>query len=569
MSLAIEAIPVCLVEDTRTSFPPFSLPARVGVAGNSFLFQDADTKGSNIVYSWEPPSPQDSVIPHTMIQQIIVTLTITGATAGTGNLFAQGSFDAPRAFPMESCFDTKQLELNGTSFIVNNNKEIGHVLRRFNPKKSLFKNCNFCPWYPDTGVATYSDLVGSNRNPLGAGTTGDIDLTRGCYGMSTYTNGIGGLNLTTSGTVQLETWEPFVLDPFKYDPTAQGLPYIYKIDINQSINGNSWARALSHATNAVRGSIANANVTANVTTARMWYQSVKIPSLSRGIGPVVQMPYYSLKVDQTVGTVPARVPTLGMDIKSQGSTLTSAILNYGVMPSRFYIFAQPSVLTAQHPDSTHTYTGNLTVMAGADQKMMNVSPRQLYSSAVDAGYSYPWENFAGFYNFTGAGTNAPTTVIGSSGSIITLRPGIDFDLPAGVVPGQAGAFRFQFSADFLEQRAASSGQSTLYVVAVLPGVVSFGSEREVIKKQGVISQNDVMNATEKVREGDVLDAYGSGFFDTIKAALPMLQSGARYAHAGLSAAKSAGLLGGSSMTGGSAMTGGAMLTPAQIAARHR
>jgi hypothetical protein len=230
----------------------------------------------------------------------------------------------------------------------------------------------------------------------------------------------------------------------------------------------------------------------------------------------------------------------------------------------------PSSLTMQNPDFTMMYCGNLSVLWGGVSKMQNVLPQQLYASAVDAGYAFPWENFGGSYLLGNA-------AVGSSGSVLCLRPGVDFDLENGQAVGQASNINFTISGNFHDQsQTGGVTNAVLWVVSVLPGVATFTSAATCQTQIGVITEADVLEGAEShVNANDVHDAFGSGIFDTLRKALPFVQRVGKFAHQGLSAAKNAGLLGegvisgGSALAGGSSMYGGARLTARDLRKRIR
>lgn len=580
MSLAVDKLPVTLIEDDRLTFPEWSMPARFG--GSAVNYSQMPCSGppgqaGPITFLIKPNNPTGSVIAPTLIWYTACSFSITVQAGGAGNLVQPGVGDAPRAYPMTSCCDNLQVNINGVTLDFPYLSMIGHALRRFNPRSALYKAANFCPWMPDNGFAAYESVVNTARNPLAAVGVGDFDFTRGAYQRVVYTPGGAP---TTEATVTLETWEPVNITPFMYDMHGKGIPYIETLGLTFTMS--NLHRALSHAVLTGGGAnvaIPNNAVTGNITASTLYYQQINLPQWARDVSPVVKLPIYRIQVNPSSNVTPvAAVPVAGA-APPTGTPFVSSMITFSEIPSRIYVFAQPTQasLTMGHPDFTYMYCGGLVVNWQNQQYMIGAQREQLYTSAVDAGYAFPWENFNGTCVFGGAGQ----TTIGTSGSIICLRPGIDFPLEAGQAVGQAVTCNLQISANFLEQRAASSGPGQLWVVGVLPGVLTLNSKFDAQFSYGVISSNDVLAAADKL-EGDMVGAddvhnsFGSGMFDSIKNALPILKRIGRYAHSGLSAAKDAGLLGegvtsggAASLYGGSALSGGARLTQAALAARRR
>jgi hypothetical protein len=580
MSLVPDKLDVTLVDDPRLVFDKWAIPARIGGDAISYNSVSVPSPSGNINFAINPSNPSGAVVAPTLIWHTRTVFNINVGVGGVGNLCIQGFSDAPRAYPMTSCCQSITITINGTPVSFTNLNMIGHALRRFNPRASMYKAANFCPWYPDSGCVNYGDLVLTNRNPLGAGGVGDLDFTRGSYQRVTY---VAGADPTTQCTVTLDTYEPVNLSPFMFDMHQQGLPYVQNMSVEFNLTG-SLARALSHAVVAGQNvAIPNSAITdAVIQSSTLYYQQINLPKFAREIKPSVNLPCYKLQTNSTqinsgwsngvpaLGTVPA------------GTACQSQIIQLNCIPSRIYVFAQPdqASLTMQDPDFTFMFCGNFSIQWGVNTYMQNMRPEQFYASAVDAGYAFPWENFGGSY-LLGEVADLVPTVVGSSGSVLCIRPGIDFPLEAGQAVGQQGKFTFQVTGNFHEQRTTvANSTASLWTVAVLPSVLTLTSSYACSVITGPITGDDVLDAGDKengavISASEVHNAFGSGIFDSIKSALPYVRKLGKYAHAGLAAADKAGLLGegvmsgGSALSGGSSLYGGARLTAADLRARRR
>lgn len=582
MSLVSEKVPVTLVDDPRLVFHDWAIPSRIGGDAISYNQVSVPSPSGNINFTIQPSNPSGAVIAPTLIWHTRTQFTINTGAGGAGNLCIQGYTDAPRAYPMTSCCNSITITINGTPVNFTNLNMIGHALRRFNPRSAMYKSANFCPWYPDSGCVNYADLVLTNRNPLGAGGVGDLDFTRGSYQRVTYT---AGANPAYQCTVTLDSYEPVNLSPFLYDMHQQGLPYVQTMNVEFNMT-NSLARALSHAVIAGQNvAIPNSAITdAVIQSSTLYYQQINLPKFAREIRPTVNIPCYKLQTNST--NIPSGwsngVPALRA--APSGTQCQSQIMSLPCIPSRIYVFVQPDAasLTMQDPDFTFMFCGNFSLQWGVNTYMQNVRPEQLYTSAVDAGYAFPWENFGGSYLLGQTDLEEAPNVVGSSGAILCIRPGIDFPLEVGQAVGQAGRFQLQVTGNFHEQRTTvADSTASLWVVAVLPSVLTLRSDYSSSIVTGPVTEQDILDAADKesgsvVSASEVHNAFGSGIFDSIKAALPYVRKLGKYAHAGLSAAKDAGLLGEGVMSGGSAMSGGAAslyggarLTAADLRARMR
>ncbi len=573
MSLAAEKVKVAKIVDHRVSFPDWSLPVREGGQVVSYLQSSATSLGSTVQFDIVPPNPGASVIGRDMLWYNRVTYTInTVAAANPGPLIQPGVCDAPRAFPFTSCVDVMTAQINNETLTVNNWAEVGHALRRFNPRSAMYKLSNFCPWFPDQS-AEYSSLAGSNRDVLSAAATGDYDFMRGAYARYTV---VPGADPTRQATITLETVEPVNLSPFMYGSQAPGIPYVQTLRLQFNIG--SFKRALSHAVIGTTIDIPNSAIADPAHNAsRLFYQSISVPMLEEQLPRSISLPHYRMLVNTTpTQTLASVVPTLG--VTPTGTPFSSQVINYPCIPSRLYVFCAPALTSKSvtTPDFTAQFCGGLSLQWNSRTALMtSVQREQLYTQAVDAGLAVPWEQWDGAFRFSSAGT-----AVGSSGSILCIRPGVDFDLEAGTVVGQSGSYQLQVNANWNNQSATAYPMS-MYVVAVLPGVLTLNAGYETHAEVGCISQADVLASSEKVHESAVMDTYGSGFFDNIKAMLHHVRSdpigslkkAVGAAHKLTSGAKDAlgagAHSGGSALSGGSDFYGGALLSKKGLAARLR
>jgi hypothetical protein len=568
MSLSAKAIPVTKVVDARVDFPEWKLPVREGGSSVAYLKATASSKGSSVQFDVVPPNPGGSVIGRDMLwyNKVVFTITNPGpAPEGAVPIVTPGLYDAPRAYPVTSCVDTATIQINNESITVNNIADIGHVLRRFNPRSAMYKLSNFCPWFPDAG--DYSQLQGSGRDVLSAAATGDYDFMRGAYTRFTVADGATPQN----AVVTLETYEPINFSPFMFGSQSPGIPYVQSLGLRFNIS--NFALALSHANVNANLPIDNlAYIKAEHVASDLYYQSIAAPLLSSTLKPELVLPHYRL----VTNTANKQTLQANQDNKLNFS---SQVINYPAIPSRIYVFAAPAASgrNPQVPDFTARFVDGLNVQWNSKTALMtSVQREQLYTQAVDSGCALPWEQWDGQYRFSTGG--AGPALVAGSGSILCIRPGVDYDLD-GAVPGQAGSYQFQVSANFSNQMPAAY-DFQLYVVAVLQGTLTLTSGFETYAQIGVITEADVLAATEKIHPKDHMDTYGAGWLDNLQSMIrPVVRTihkvseFAGKAEPTLRAVKEAvgaGVRsGGSAFSGGADFYGGAMLSKKGLAARLR
>ncbi|MDO8931586.1 MAG: hypothetical protein Q7U97_04265 [Rhodocyclaceae bacterium] len=570
MSLAAKPMEVVQIVDKRVDFRPHALPVREGCGNVAYLQATATSLGSSVQFDVTPPNPTSNVLSRDMLIANTVTLNIAVPVGGAASLIKIGSYDAPRAFPWSSCVDAMTLRLNGQSFSVNQWSEIGHVLRRCNPKSAFYKLGNKAPWFPDQG-SDYPALLTSTRNVLSAAAAGDYDMYRGAY-----TRVVASNVTPTTATVTITTFEPVCLDPIMYASDQAGIPYVQSFGL--TFNMGNYARMLSHAFDATTADFTNAQVSAVHNSSTMYYQSIAQPLLGDKMPAQISFPFHAVNTNVSPAQAVVQVAPAAGPIAA-GTNLTSPVITYNTIPNRIYVFAAPAAAARQASTSDFTlqYTGGLQVQWGSRSGLMTGVPREtLYDHAREAGVDLPFEQWDGRYrlNAVGAAVGAAPAIVGGSGSILCLRPAVHWPLEVGEAQGSSGSYQFQVSASFANQCGVNFPACSLYVVAITGGVITMDSGFGCRVEVGALNLSDVLDARpERISEAE---ATGSGFFDVIRSAIPMLKKVGKLAHTGLSAANSAGLLGDGAMAGGSAnflggsaLSGGKMLSQKSLAARLR
>lgn len=573
MSLASKPMEVVQIIDKRVDFRPQALAVREGCGTVAYLQASATSLGSSVQFDIIPPNPNSNVLSRDILVENTVTLTINAPSnvADLTDLIKIGSYDAPRAFPWSSCVQSMTLRLNGQSFSVNAFNEVGHVLRRCNPKSAFYRLGSKAPFYPDQS-SDYAALITSNRNVLSAAAAGDFDMYRGAY---TRVN-VTAVD-TQSATVVITTFEPVCIDPVMYASDLAALPYVQSFGFTFSMG--SYARMLSHAFDATTTDFTNAQVTAVHNKSTLYYQSIAQPLLADKMPAQISFPYHQVNTNVAAAQSVIQIAPYVGPIQA-GTRLQSPVITFNTIPNRIYVFAAPTAANcrASTPDFTMQYTGELQVQWGGNSGLMTNIPREtLWDQAREAGIDLPWEQWDSRYRLNTVAAGATTTgIVGGSGSILCLIPGKHWPLNAGEAQGSGGSYQFQVQASFANQSGVDypSGVS-LYVVSITEGVITMDSGFGCRVEVGALNASDVLDAKpERISESEVT---GAGFFDVIKSVIPIVRKGAKLAHTALSAANSAGLLGNGAMAGagnanylgGSALSGGKLLSQKSLAARLR
>lgn len=563
MSNSIVPLKVTRKLDPRVDFQQPVLSAREGSKQIAYLRATANSLAPSVIFTINPPNPSGGGLSRDILIEntFVFNVANTGAAVAGQPILQPAVEDAPRAFPFNSVVTSQSVSIGGTEFTTSNWNTIGHIVRRFFPKKSLYKYANYCPWHPDQS-SDYNALTGTNRDEIDSGASNDWDFSRGAY---VYYNvvPIAGIAPNVAMQVRLTTREPLLLSPFVFGGDDFVLPFIQQLTLQLNVDVGNIGNMLSKKVN-VNSPNTLAVTFVSHSNSNIYYQVLAAPALEQGIPRLLSVPYQSFEV--STGSSGA---VAGWDPNGGGQPVLvqfqSQVVNYNTIPSRILVWVglAPGQNTMNTPDYSLAMARGtqFQVLWNGSPYMTNVPMETLYVQASEQGYAMPWEQWQGLYKING------NTLVGGSGTILCIVPGLHFELPEGQCPGMAGSFQFQVTMSAYNQVNVAVN-ATLYVCATMPGVLSLSAGGETTKKQGVITTADYLGAIED-HDDDHHEESGGSIYSSLKQALPYAKSVLKHGKSLLSKVPDSWLDGGSSMSGGSDLYGGAKLSKMSLANRIR
>ena len=464
--------------------------------------------------------PSNSFVSRRMMIRVPITCTFT-CIAPLGQKVLQTGYDAPRAYPLHSTMSTLSVTFNGTTITVSpydHIKELNHFYNtheKFNKDYSttctMFDNCQ-----------EYSDVYGTNRNPLDISTNNSFRIPRG-NGMivTNLVNPIGdGISVMTA-TIDMVFTEPLYISPnigsLKQQAGYWGLETLdVRLDFKNDFMKYFWSHN-------------NANITFTSTSAQLGNSNLLLeiatPKLSMPQAVVGIYGYYFLKKfrnERNVSVAPNATETLNSD---------TFILNS--IPNRVLIWvnekeSNKTINTADFYMRIEDISIEYLNKAGI---LSNTGPEQLYMLSAKNGYSESFNNW--YANITYQTIGATTTLIPGGGSILCLEFGSDIALPENLVPGQSYKENFTFQIRVKNMNQTRNITPTLNVLFVHAGTMNL-VDGKCITQTGIITQKQAIAAQSpkfpRIAYGDYIeDIYGgSKFGDFMRKVGSFLWRGIKY-----------------------------------------
>ena len=136
-------------------------------------------------------------------------------------------------------------------------------------------------------------------------------------------------------------------------------------------------------------------------------------------------------------------------------------------------------------------------------------PVSLFNMSSKNGLNLSYPEFVGINNVLSSVGN--TDIIGLTGSLLVICPGIDFPLRDGLAPGMLGKWQFQAVINATNLNQSEVITPDIYVVWAESCVLSL-SQNNAVVVQGVSSINDVLNAPiADVGYNELMAIYGGSF----------------------------------------------------------
>jgi hypothetical protein len=385
------------------------------------------------------------------------------------------------------------MTLNNTSVSVNMADVLSGVMRYNNCLDNKRRNLSLTPTYQDQSQS-YADLVGSNRNPLAAyfDSLDDGAEPRGGFRCNVVSN------TPTAAVVDYIFTEPIMVSPFYFGKEEKSAFIgLQNMDLNITWLNNlsrMWSRATNHPQNLT-------SLTASFVAPPKLFFKYLTPPANMLIPNEISYPY---------SVVDRFMTEVGSIASTAVQTVSSNNIQFQGVPDHIYVYARRRNSDLNF-NSTDTFLSIRRVSVNFNNRsglLASCSQQDLYQVSKKNGCNMSWSQWSGK-----AVTNA-FGVLGTVGSVLKLRPGLDLPLSPLQAPSSLETLQFQIDCELENVNQSEAINVVLVVVPVYSGTFSIVNQRS-ITQTNILTKSDVLDADNKAQlnyNEFLHQAEGSGDF---------------------------------------------------------
>lgn len=429
------------------------------------------------------PGNSEYVVDRRMIVKWDFAVNITGITAGAIN-FTDGTFGL-RSYPIDAAASSVKVSVNNQSIDQTYPNEIRR-LKQISEDVQLLNTCASQLQMPDQSQQ-YSDLVGSNRNPLASysdNVAGEgVWTTRGSWNQNFTITG------NTGGTCQFtfSVYEPIWLSPMVAEGDAAGFCYVNQMRLEYKFADLS--RMFS-------SSLGGLTITVTMPTP-----------------PTLYTVFYTLQPDQVLPEKQMLnyedfTPQVSNDTTiasgaSQTLVLNNITINQIPKFLCIYVKQRDSDETYRTTD-TEAFISNVKISFNNNNTLLSdMSSWQLWQLSRKNGVKRSWVEWR--YQ---------------RGSLIVIDAS-DLNLDQDQAPGVAG-ISTNLSVQVVAQNISNASKvMNLYLLPVVEGVMVLHRTLQVELNQSPITADQVRSAP--YAGANVAPKYGGSIFGLLSKAIPFLR----------------------------------------------
>ncbi len=446
-----------------------------------------------------------------------VLVEITGTTS-TGINILQSGCQSARSHALAKTYNTVTCQFGSESYTMTCS-DIISALERYNPQDSSKYQSDIDLSYLDQSQ-NYSDLLGSNRNPLQLYSTGIGSQVH--RGTQPFTNIV---NTPTSASFRTTFREYLPISPLSDQIVRMGsgyaLTHLNEINITINFVSNLFSRMFSFMKNR-NGDILTIT-SATVTILQPTFRFVQISDAYNSIPPVVSYPLMATERFNQDFTFP----------DANAFEVPSQVKQISRMPEWFMFYARPTnntlyngngagLVGAMIPDTFAAIT-KITITLNGQTLLTNSDVSSLYKMSSENSLVDSFWQFSG-QPLLSECSSANGTYINGPGSVVKLMLNKDVMLSnAMVAPGASFRTDLQVFATFANTNTAITNWS-FYVVLGYPNIIQmFGDGLSNISNAPITLQDVEMarKANNNIHY-DVLrnsNIGGAGLFDKISSVI--------------------------------------------------
>ncbi len=418
------------------------------------------------IFNFQTPSTNTIVDKKFYIKRYLrVTGTFTGGTPASIWNGRLGIYDGLRQYPIASCLEVLNVNINGSTVTYNVSDSIHYVQRYRNTKDEREHDYSETASMPDQ-YQNYHDaflanpnIGGQSRNPLAAYGLVGQEQSRGAIMPVANDN-------SANDVLFYVVTEPVFLSPFDFGKgDHDGF-----VNVSQFLLTFTWGplpnRAWSSDTSQTVPAGPLTIVVEDFQAPEILVTYISPEDISI-IPKQISYPYNSLIQYIKTG------PTLAAGASQNNYALDSIKLDQ--IPKRMYIFCRRSRGTSfYYTSDVCANITNVNINFMNEAGLLSTSTEQdLYNIAVRNGYDDSWMQWKRF-----------------KGSVLALEFGVDIALPPMLSPGM---LQVQLSFNNPAEPGSAPVTYEIYIVTSLEGIFSI-SENQALAQLGILTPSEVLES---------------------------------------------------------------------------
>jgi len=559
MSKAVIPIPCVALKDPTTRL---GRPTAWGLAQGGIVYNYQQIKasgsgpwgasGTAVNFVAPPPSPE-IIVDRRVMMQMQFYLTFQSTPQEGVPVLQLGTNDGPRAFPIMQSINTINATINNNTITSLMDPIIALMRNNLTPEQrqgdysqtpcmlDKFQEYDYWNGIPQAAIALASGTAptaqgaygglnlaikgGSALNPLNAVGENAYTPSRGGFLIQVVQNPLGDGITPKNACVIMTVTEPIFMTPFCQWGEEPGFYGIQTLNISFTLNSNwqnrvwssNFSKIGSPGYNAVTNTLtnpillanspynpvfSNAGITGAIPFAPQLIFRYITPSPIEVLPPMMEYQYTSIIPYTTqVGASVANGGTGSIYSAAGGQTTTSSAVQFNTIPDQIVIY-----LARQPQDRNHLTSDTFGCITGVQIQFMNQSgllatatPFDLYRMSARNGYKGSYDDWRLL-----------------SGSVLTIKPGLDLGLEPSLAPGMNGLYNFQITVNWFNA-SAQPVNFILYVVTLTTGIMTI-KDNGTVTQTGIITREDVLSAQQAPSMGytEAKALVGGDFFSSLK-----------------------------------------------------
>lgn len=455
-------------------------------SGNVSTFQPVSTTNfsdSQIVWVVNIPS-NTTILDRYMLMRVEFEATIVGPTPLTGNLVQdnQGLF-ALRSWPLSKCISSSTVTINNQSITAQPLRYMSAFERAKLYEHFTNIDGSSFPSLPDQSQE-YSDLTGSSTNPLNNWQSSTYyQQGRGSFPYRTvsYSSAAG----VTTQVIRFTVAEPLAFSPMIISPHELENGFIYLNQFNLQIQFGNLSRMLSKSSAGNTFTSVSVSVMPNPTLLVRFIT----PDITQEIPERIVYPYSDIRVFQT-----------GYGNVTAGSTaqIVSSNIQLQQIPEKIYVYAREddavlqSATGYQQADAFAGIQSTSINFNNVSGLLSSATTHDLWKLSARNGMNLKYIDWIGMNPSSAVVLpTAPLPQI-AAGSILCIKPYMDFGLPSDLAPGVIGGqYNLQVNLNIINLGSQTKNY-TLFIVIVQDGMLTLGKDMSAMLQLGTLSKEDIL-----------------------------------------------------------------------------